>query len=103
MTRPWRGGFLLGGLVITAAVAAQGFAAEGNKCTIATKGDSPVARACAKGGVKLAKATMKDLVKTAKDNGVKFDCDNCHKNLETFELEGDAKDEFKKLLAAQTK
>ncbi len=103
MTRPWRGVFLLGGFVITAAVAAQGFAAEGNKCTIATKGDSPVAQACAKGGVKLAKATMKELVKTAKDNGVKFDCDECHKNEETFELADDARDNFKKLLAAQTK
>jgi hypothetical protein len=103
MTRPWRGVFLLGGFAITAAVAAQGFAAEGNKCTIATKGDSPVAQACAKGGVKLAKATMKDLVKKAKDNGVKFDCDKCHKNEETFELEGDARDNFRKLLAAQTK
>ena len=89
--------------MITAAVAAQGFAAEGNKCTIATKGDSPVAQACAKGGVKQAKAAMKGLVKTAKDNGVKFDCDKCHKNDETFELADDARDNFKKLLAAQTK
>jgi len=103
MTRQWRGVSLLGVLAITAAVSAQGFAAEGNKCTIATKGDSPVAQACAKGGVKLAKATMKGLVKTAKDNGVKFDCDNCHKNEETFALENDARENFKKLLAAQTK
>jgi hypothetical protein len=103
MTRPWRGVCLLGVFVIAAAVAAEGFAAEGNKCTIATKGDSPVAQACAKGGVKKAKATMKQMVKAAKDNGVKFDCDNCHKNEETYELEGDARDNFKKLLAAQTR
>jgi hypothetical protein len=103
MTRPWREVCLLGVFLITAAVAAQGFAAEGNKCTIATKGDSPVAQACAQGGVKLAKAKMKELVKTAKDNGVKFDCDKCHKNQETFELADGARDNIKKLLAAQAK
>jgi hypothetical protein len=103
MTRPGRRVFLLGVFVIAGPVAAQGFAADANKCTIATKGDSPVAQACAKGGVKQAKAAMKGLVKTAKDNGVKFDCDDCHKNEETFVLEDDARDNFKKLLAAQTK
>jgi hypothetical protein len=103
MTRPWRGIFLFGVAVLAATIAVRGFAAEDNRCTIATKGDSPVAQACAKGGVKLAKATMKGLVKTAKDNGVKFDCDNCHKNDETFELTADARDKFKKLLAAQIK
>ena len=103
MTRPWRGVFLFGVFAIAVPVAARGFAADSNKCTIATKGDSPVAQACAKGGVKQAKAAMKGLVKTAKNNGVKFDCDDCHKNEDTFQLEDDARDNFKKLLAAQTK
>lgn len=85
---------------MTTVTAAVGFAAEGDKCTIATKGDSPVAQACAQGGVKAAKAKMKELVKTAKASGTKFDCDSCHKNDTTFELQTDARDNFKKLLAA---
>lgn len=102
MTRPSRGVFQFA-VMITAALAALGFSADANKCMIATKGDSPTAQACAKGGIRLAKATMKALVKKANDNGVKFDCDNCHKNEETFALEDDARETFKKLLAAQPK
>ena len=36
------------------------------KCTIAVKGDSPTAKACAKGGRAEAKKIMKDMVKQAK-------------------------------------
>ena len=104
MSRPLGRAILLGVFVTTAAAAVKGFATEDNKCTIATKGDSPVAKACAQGGVKAAKDKMKELVKTAKDNGVKFDCDNCHKDPDKgFELSSDARDKFKRLLAAQTK
>jgi hypothetical protein len=102
MSRSLRRGIWFGAFVFMAATA--GFAAdESGKCTIATKGDSPVAKACAEGGVKAAKTTMKELVRTAKNNGAKFNCDDCHKNDTTFELQKDAPDKFKKLLAAQTK
>jgi hypothetical protein len=104
MSRRLGRAILLGAFVTTSAAAVKGFAAEDNKCTIATKGDSPVAKACAEGGVKAAKSKMKELVRTAKDNGAKFDCDNCHKDPDKgFELNSEARDKFKKLLAAQTK
>jgi hypothetical protein len=77
---------------------AGGAAADSAKCTVATKGDSPVAQACARGGRAEAKKVMKGAVKAAKDNGGKFTCDNCHKSLETFELKPNARDDFKKLL-----
>jgi hypothetical protein len=70
-------------------------------CKLAVKGSSPVALACKDGGVKAAKAEMKDLVKRAKDNGVKFRCDDCHKDpQDNTKLAADAHDKFKKLLAA---
>ena len=62
-----------------------------------------MAQACAQGGVKAAKAKMKELTRTAKDNGVKFDCEDCHEDTEKFELQSDARDKFEKLLAAQTR
>ena len=74
-----------------------------DKCTIAIKGDSPPAKACAKGGRTEAKKTMKELVKVAKGNGSKFTCDGCHKDLESFELTKNAREDFSKLLAAQKK
>src|SRR4051812_48461628 len=54
--------------------------ADDNKCTIATKGDSDVAKACKEGGIKRAKATMKAMQKAAKDKGMKTECDGCHKS-----------------------
>jgi hypothetical protein len=77
--------------------------AEAGKCTIATKGDSPPAQACAKGGRAEAQKVMKEMVKQAKANGQKFTCDGCHKDLDTFELTKNARDDFKKLEAAQKK
>lgn len=74
-----------------------------DKCTIATKGDSPTAKACAKGGRAEAKKTMKEMVKVAKGNGGKFTCEGCHKDLDSFELTANAKDDFAKLVAAQKK
>jgi hypothetical protein len=73
------------------------------KCTIAVKGDSPTAKACAKGGRGEAKKIMKDMVKQAKNNGQKFTCDGCHKDLDNYELTKNATEDFKKLEAAQTK
>jgi hypothetical protein len=78
-------------------------ASAGPKCTVATSGDSPVAKACAEGGRDEAKKVMKGAVKTAAANGQKFTCEGCHKDLENFALTANAKDDFKKLMAAQKK
>ncbi len=95
---------LFAGVLLVGAGSSAVFAADGEKCTIAVKGDSPVAKACATGGLKAAKAAMKDLVKTAKSNGGNFKCDSCHMDTEDkFELNAEARDNFKKLLAAQKK
>jgi hypothetical protein len=70
-------------------------------CKLAVKGTSPVAQACRDGGVKAAKATMKELVAKAKANGQKFRCDDCHKDpQDNTKLAADAPEKFKKLLAA---
>jgi hypothetical protein len=42
---------------------------------------------------------MKGAVKAAKDKGGKFDCDDCHKNTEDYQLKANAREDFKKLLA----
>lgn len=97
-------GVLFVGFMLVGAGGRLLLAADGDKCTIAVKGDSPVVKACAQGGVKEAKAAMRELVKTAKANGAKFQCDGCHKDTDAkFELTADARDSFKKLLAAQKK
>lgn len=75
-------------------------AGDEGKCTIATKGDSPTAKACAKGGRAEAKKMMKEMVKQAKTAGQKFTCDGCHKDLDNYELTKNAADDFKKLEAA---
>ena len=93
---------LSAGLLLAVALVA-GRASADDKCTIATKGDSPVAKACAKGGRADAKKLMKDAVKTAKANGTTFTCENCHKDLESFELTKNAREDFPKLMAAQKK
>jgi ABC-type sugar transport system substrate-binding protein len=86
--------FLAAGLLLLAGQAT----ADSAKCTVATQGDSPVAQACQRGGRAEAKKVMKGAVKAAKDKGGKFTCDNCHKNLDTFELKPNAREDFKKLL-----
>ena len=75
----------------------------GDACTIATKGDSAPAKACAKGGRAEAKKAMKEMVKTAQANGTKFTCEGCHKDLEGFELTKNAREDLAKLSAAQKK
>src|SRR6266568_3843409 len=72
----------------TAVVAEE---AKDNKCQIAVKGDSPTAKACAAGGRKEAAKVMKTMVKTAKAKNVKFTCDDCHKDMETYHLTDNAK------------
>jgi hypothetical protein len=80
-----------------------GSSLAGDACTVATKGDSAPAKACAKGGRGEAKKTMKEMVKTAKANGTNFTCEGCHKDLEGFALTANARDDFAKLVAAQKK
>ena len=100
MLRIFCGALLAGLLTLTLFTATS---RADDKCTIATKGDSPVAAACKDGGIKKAKAKMKEMQKSGKANGVKFECDDCHKDESAgnWTLNKDAEDKFKKLLAAQ--
>ena len=71
-----------------------------NPCTHALGGTGIIDQACARGGIKEAKVVMKDMVKKAKKQGMKIDCDNCHKDDSDWsQLAPDAKDRFKELLA----
>jgi hypothetical protein len=74
--------------------------ADDTPCTIATKGDSPVAKACREGGLFKAKTAMKAMAAKARKAGTKFQCDDCHKDDQKYDLTADARDKFKKLLAA---
>jgi hypothetical protein len=80
------------------ALAGRGLAAD-KACVIATKGDSPIAKACAQGGLVDAKRAMRDMVKQGKKAGTKFECDDCHKNDVGYDLTDKGRDNFKKLLA----
>jgi hypothetical protein len=75
--------------------------AADDKCTIATKGESEVAKACKAGGIKRAKATMKNMQKVGKEKGMKVECDDCHKDESAgnWTLNKDAEEKFKKLAA----
>jgi len=94
-------------LMITLSLGAFGlFAAQtvkaGTDCTLTKAGASnPVVDACKKGGIPEAKKVMKAMVATAKKNGMKTQCDDCHKSEETWKLTDDAEKKFEKLLAAQ--
>jgi hypothetical protein len=96
---------LLSSILMAAVVSVAGtsYAAD-EPCKLATKGDSRVAKACAEGGIKKAKAEMKEMVKQGKAAGVKMDCDDCHKDdVHYDQLTAEGKDKFKKLLAALDK
>ena len=86
----------LGATYVTSAADAT----AGETCTIAVKGDSPTARACARGGRDEAKKVMKAMVTAAGKNGVKFSCTSCHADILTFELNKNAIEDYKKLQAA---
>ena len=83
-------------------LSAAGVARAGDKgpCKIATKNETPTAKACTTGGRDAATKLMKDMVKQAKAAGQKFTCDGCHKDLDNYELTKNATDDFKKLEAA---
>jgi hypothetical protein len=73
-------------------------------CKLAVDGDSPVDKACREAGIKGAKTAMKTLLKDARANGVRFDCDDCHINEEDYaQLSQGTDEKFAKLLAAARK
>jgi hypothetical protein len=73
-------------------------------CKLAVDGDSPVDKACREGGIKAAKTAMKSLLKDARTNGVRFDCDDCHINEEDYaQLSQGTDEKFARLLAAARK
>jgi hypothetical protein len=77
------------------------FPADG-KCHVAVKDDSPVVRACKEGGVKKAKSVMKAMQKVARASGLKFECDDCHRDESAgnWALRAGATENFKRLLRA---
>jgi RNA polymerase sigma factor (sigma-70 family) len=77
------------------------FPADG-KCHLAVKDDSPVVRACKEGGVKKAKSVMKAMQKVARASGLKFECDDCHRDesVGNWALRAGATENFKRLLRA---
>ena len=89
---------LLAGILGTATICGLASAAD-TKCTLAMSGDSPTAKACAKGGRPEAKKAMKKMVADAKAKGEKYTCEGCHKDLDNYELTKNGKDDFKKLRA----
>lgn len=103
--RPFGSMFLALAFLGMVVVGVRGMARAGDagKCNIATSGDSDTAKACAKGGRDAAKKMMKKMVADAKANGQKFTCEQCHKDLDNYELTKNARDDFKKLEAALQK
>ncbi|HET6151027.1 MAG TPA: hypothetical protein VFH68_26060 [Polyangia bacterium] len=81
---------------------AGGAAAGDEKCTIAVKGSSVPAKACAKGGRTEARKVMKTMMNSAKKNGVNYTCESCHQdpNANKYDLTKDAVENYKKLQAA---
>jgi hypothetical protein len=91
---------LMATFFVVSIIGGRALAGDEGKCTIATKGDTPTAKACAKGGRAEAKKLMKEMVKQAKANGQKFTCDGCHKDLDNYELTKNGPEDYKKLEAA---
>ena len=89
---------LFAGMLGTATLCGLAWAGDA-KCKLAIDGDSPTAKACAKGGRAEAKKTMKKMVADAKAKGEKYTCEGCHKDLDNYELTKNGKDDFKKLRA----
>src|SRR5689334_5402303 len=73
-------------------------------CNLAKKGDSPVAKACVKGGAKEAKKVMEGLMKQVKaKTGKKPECDSCHEGINDGKydaLKKDGREQFDKMLAS---
>ena len=90
-------------LILSLTIGAAFVARTGNAvaasgpCTIAVKGTSPTAKACAKGGRAEAKKVMNEMVKAAGAKGVTFKCVSCHQDTENYELTKNAVADYKKL------
>jgi anti-sigma factor RsiW len=82
-------------------VAGQEAADAPARCLIAGE-DSPMAEACAAGGLPRAKMAMQDLVKRARSRGMKLECRTCHRNETRFDLREDARLWLSLLLASPT-
>lgn len=84
--------------------AAPGAYTGPDPCTVAVGGKGIIDKACAKGGIKEAKAVMKSMVKKAKKGGMKVDCDTCHTDEKDWsKFSPDVKEKFKALLEASNK
>ena len=92
-------------VLLLSGLSAAGIANAEDKgpCKIATKGETPTAKACATGGREAARKLMKSMVDQAKAKGEKFSCDGCHKDLDNYELTKNANADYKKLEAAIAK
>lgn len=91
----------LGGLVALSLAVGTGARADADdveKCTIAVQGDSPVAKACQEGGVRLAKRKMKELVRAAREKGMVSECNDCHNGSDSWTLNKGATDKFRRLI-----
>jgi hypothetical protein len=77
---------------------APAFAGD-DDCTIAKDASTEVGAACKKGGIKRAKKVMKTMTRKAKKQGMRVDCDSCHKNETDWELTDDAEKQFKEMVA----
>ena len=68
-------------------------------CQMALLGESPVAKACSDGGKKGAILMMQTFVRRARENGIAFECVDCHPVEDDFsKLAPEADLEFRKLL-----
>jgi hypothetical protein len=66
--------------------------------------DTPVDKACREGGIKAAKALMKQLQKDGKKADIRHQCEDCHTDeADHSKLTKDARDKLAKLLAATRK
>ena len=101
MLRIFSGSLLAGLLTITLYTATS--RAADDKCTIATKDDNAIVKACKEGGIKKAKSVMKAMQKKGKEGGLKYECDECHKDesAANWTLKDGAEKKFKELLAKQ--
>lgn len=77
------------------------FAGDG-PCKLATKGDSPVAKACQEGGVSKARGLMKKMVTQANKSGMNVKCETCHDHFDARYdlLTKDGRAQFDKMLVA---
>ncbi len=73
-------------------------AADPEPCTIAVRGESPIAKACKEGGVRAAKRAMKDMVRSAREKGMAAECSDCHKGADDWTLTKTAQEKFRRML-----